>query len=93
MNIDELLHNFGKDYALGGRRKLIEKTKTAILALTNLKPLEEKEVEELKVTIQKLSMRLDEGRTYLMGVHRDKITVEDTLEAFGFGRNGLGGGI
>lgn len=30
------------------------------------------------------------GRDYLMQVPSDKITVEDTLEAFGFGRNGLG---
>jgi hypothetical protein len=33
--------------------------------------------------------RLMEGRHYLMGVNADKITVEDALEAFGFGRNGL----
>lgn len=33
--------------------------------------------------------RLAEGRSYLMSVQSDEITVEDCLEAFGFGRNGL----
>ena len=29
-------------------------------------------------------------RNYLMGIPADKITVEDALEALGYGRNGLG---
>jgi len=33
--------------------------------------------------------RLSEGRKYLMGVETDDLNVEDCLEAFGFGRNGL----
>lgn len=33
--------------------------------------------------------RLDDGRYYLMGVEPADLTVEDALEAFGFGRNGL----
>ncbi len=33
--------------------------------------------------------RLQKGRDYLMQIEFDKITVEDSLEAFGFGRDGL----
>jgi len=33
--------------------------------------------------------RLQNGRHYLMGVEPKDLTVEDALEAFGFGRNGL----
>ncbi|TXI81067.1 MAG: hypothetical protein E6Q39_01790 [Crocinitomicaceae bacterium] len=33
--------------------------------------------------------RLQEGRTYLMGVESHEITVENALQSFGFGRNGL----
>jgi hypothetical protein len=33
--------------------------------------------------------RLNAGRDYLMSVSPSKLTVEDCLEAFGFGRNGL----
>jgi len=40
--------------------------------------------------VHDLDKRLDQGRHYLMGVDADKITVEDALEAFGFGRDGLG---
>lgn len=36
-----------------------------------------------------LQQRLENGRHYLMGVQQNEITVEDALEAFGFGRNGL----
>jgi hypothetical protein len=39
----------------------------------------------------KSHQRLQDGRDYLMQVEPDDITVEDSLEAFGFGRNGLGG--
>ena len=39
---------------------------------------------------EKLVERLQNGRDYLMGVQSDKLTVEDALEAFGFGRNELG---
>lgn len=34
--------------------------------------------------------QLSNGRDYLMTVDADEVTVEDALEAFGFGRNGLG---
>lgn len=33
--------------------------------------------------------RMEAGRHYLMSVDAEAITVEDALEAFGFGRNGL----
>ena len=32
---------------------------------------------------------LHNGRDYLMGVQPNELSVEDALEAFGFGRNGL----
>ena len=38
----------------------------------------------------KYHQRLQDGRDYLMQVEPDEITVEDSLESFGFGRNGLG---
>jgi hypothetical protein len=38
----------------------------------------------------KYYQRLQNGRDYLMQVEPDEITVEDSLESFGFGRNGLG---
>tara|TARA_R110002049_G_scaffold62344_3_gene166707 strand:+ start:116 stop:391 length:276 start_codon:yes stop_codon:yes gene_type:complete len=39
---------------------------------------------------QEIRNQLSQGRDYLMQVEGDdSITVEDTLEAFGFGRNGL----
>ena len=41
--------------------------------------------------INALDEQLQKGRDYLMQVEANKITVEDSLEAFGFGRNGLGG--
>ena len=46
----------------------------------------------VKMTVEamKLSLRLDNGRSYLMGVKPENLTVEDCLEAFGFTRNGLG---
>ena len=39
--------------------------------------------------IHDLSKNLSDGRDYLMQVEPDEITVENSLEAFGFGRNGL----
>ena len=39
--------------------------------------------------IEKISSQLDKGRNYLMGIRLDELTVEDALEAFGFGKNGL----
>jgi hypothetical protein len=36
-----------------------------------------------------MSENLSKGRHYLMGVQPEDLTVEDALEAFGFGRNGL----
>jgi hypothetical protein len=38
----------------------------------------------------KMNESLSNGRHYLMGVRSEDLTVEDALEAFGFGRNGLG---
>ena len=38
----------------------------------------------------KRHQRLQDGRDYLMQVKSGDITVEDSLESFGFGRNGLG---
>jgi len=56
----------------------------------------EGELAEIKQQCQKrdelmaeLDKRLQDGRYYLMGVESKKLTVEDALEAFGFGRNGL----
>ena len=43
--------------------------------------------EETSVTMNK---NLMEGRHYLMGVEPCDLDVSDALEAFGFGRNGLG---
>lgn len=40
---------------------------------------------------EKAFSRLDSGREYLMSVQANEITVEDTLEAFGFSRDGLNG--
>lgn len=47
------------------------------------------EIKRLIGTVNKLARQLEAGKFYLMGVSNNKITVEDTLEAFGFGRNGL----
>lgn len=33
--------------------------------------------------------KLEDGRHFLMGVDPGKLTAEDALEAFGFGKNGL----
>lgn len=33
--------------------------------------------------------KLDKGRDYLMTIQPDELTVEDALEAFGFGRDGM----
>ena len=43
--------------------------------------------------ISELVERLEKGRDYLMTVEPSKLTVEDCLSAFGFGRNGLEGRI
>lgn len=45
--------------------------------------------DELISDAVKLHTKLDEGRDYLMRVQSDEITVQDSLEAFGFGSNGL----
>lgn len=45
-----------------------------------------KEKEDLK---EAADFRL-QCRHYLMGVEPERLTVEDALEALGFGRNGLG---
>lgn len=39
--------------------------------------------------LHKYYKQLEEGRDYLMQVEPDEITVENSLEAFGFGKNGL----
>lgn len=38
---------------------------------------------------KELRVQLSNGRDYLMQVQSSDLTVEDALEAFGFGRNGL----
>lgn len=47
------------------------------------------EIERLKERVNELNTILYDGRHYLMGVEPDEITVENSLESFGFGRNGL----
>jgi chemotaxis regulatin CheY-phosphate phosphatase CheZ len=49
----------------------------------------EKRFIEMMDERDKLQNRLDEGRDYLMQVPQDKITVSDTLIAFGWDGNGL----
>lgn len=44
-------------------------------------------IEENKTLIE----RLNSGRDYLMSIQPKDLTVEDSLEAFGFGKNGLRG--
>jgi len=44
---------------------------------------------EQRIVDNKCGEKLSTGRDYLMAVEPDEITVEDALEAFGFGRNGL----
>jgi len=46
-------------------------------------------IANLNYDINDLHTKLEAGRHYLMSVQSNEITVEDTLEAFGFGRNGL----
>lgn len=47
------------------------------------------EINQKQELIDYMAGCLDRGRDYLMQVSSDKITVEDALESFGFGRNGL----
>lgn len=44
---------------------------------------------EMHDAISELNEQLQNGRNYLMSVNPKDLTVEDALEAFGFGRNGL----
>ena len=44
---------------------------------------------KVKEELRYASEQLESGRDYLMRVPSNEITVEDALEAFGFGRNGL----
>ncbi len=46
-------------------------------------------IERLDAHIAKLEQKLAIGRDYLMTVREDEVTVENALEAFGFGRDGL----
>ena len=46
-------------------------------------------IEEQKELIEELKTQLNDGRHYLMGAEPSELTVENALEAFGFGRNGL----
>ncbi len=48
-----------------------------------------KEIARLRAVVRECNRRLDEGRDYLMQVSPDAITVENTLEAFGWTRDGL----
>ncbi|HDY66654.1 MAG TPA: hypothetical protein ENH85_02560 [Candidatus Scalindua sp.] len=45
--------------------------------------------DQLVTDAAKMYQKLNDGRSYLMQVEPKDITVEDSLEAFGFGRNGL----
>ena len=59
-----------------------------------IKPLYEKTDAEklMAMTVEalKMGLRLDNGRSYLMDIEKEKFSIEDCLEAFGFKRNGLG---
>jgi hypothetical protein len=46
-------------------------------------------VRKLQAENLRLREALENGRHYLMGVSAQDITVDDALESFGFGRNGL----
>ena len=48
------------------------------------------EKERLENQLAELNKRLEDGRSYLMQVKPSELKVEDALESFGFGRNGLG---
>ncbi|MBE0662532.1 MAG: hypothetical protein IH597_08700 [Bacteroidales bacterium] len=48
-----------------------------------------KEIRRLRAIVRELNQRLENGRHYLMGIQPPELTVEDTLEAFGYNRNGL----
>ncbi len=48
-----------------------------------------RKIKELEERIDELRSQLTEGRDYLMTVNADEVTVENALESFGFGRNGL----
>jgi hypothetical protein len=48
-----------------------------------------KEIRRLRGVVREYEARLSDGRDYLMQVNADEITVEDTIEAFGWTRNGL----
>lgn len=43
----------------------------------------------LVAEVMSLSLRLDNGRHYLMSTDREDLTVENCLEAFGYTKNGL----
>lgn len=46
-------------------------------------------IANLNYEINDLHTKLEKGRHYLMSVQSNEVTVEDALEGFGFGRNGL----
>ena len=46
-------------------------------------------LKECLVGRKEYAEQLQNGRDYLMTVDADEISVEDALEAFGFGRDGL----
>ncbi len=48
-----------------------------------------KEIFRLRGEVKKCNSRLNNGRSYLMGVEPSDITVEDALEAFGWTRDGM----
>ena len=63
--------------------------KTIFDAIVSLNEKQHNHLNEQSALIDELDARLEKGRNYLMQIGNDKITVEDALEAFGFGRNGL----
>lgn len=65
---------------------LLEKAKRDEKIMLNLRH----QINDLQEWSNEVCSRLNNGRCYLMSVNSDKITVEDSLEAFGFERNGSG---
>jgi len=50
---------------------------------------QQREINRLRAVVREYELRLREGRNFLMSVTPQTITVEDTLYAFGWERNGL----
>lgn len=73
------------DYDPERLKRILEGTEPVKNKVTDL----EDQVRELSEKIAELNERMTEGRSYLMSVEPEELTVEDALESFGYGRNGL----